>query len=436
MMDQSTITEVDPDLDDRSEEVRDFIRVMPHWMIRWGTLVIFLVLSFLLAGTYLIHYPDLVQAPLVLTTTNAPKSILAKNDGRLMNLFITDKQNVRQDQVLAFLESTTQPEEALSLANELDKLFLYTQQKRWEQVLAFRAVKYQHLGDLQGSFQRFVQSFMQLEAVLGNGSSLKRRKLLLADWQDLRHLYNNLLDQQQIQQQDYELARKELGVQKKLLDDKVIPPLEYRREESRVLAKLLPLKQLQTALTQNHTAQSAKQRELLELDRTIAEQGALFVQELNALRSAIESWKQRFVVVSPMAGILYFNSDLQEKQAITANQELFVIATSDAVKYTGLLNLPQNNLGKVKIGHWVLIKFAGYPFQEFGIVRGQIKQIADVPDRNGVFLAKVALPDGLQTQYHKTIRYRTGMVATAEVITEDTRLIEKLFFAFKRLMTR
>jgi multidrug efflux pump subunit AcrA (membrane-fusion protein) len=436
MMNQEADIEPEIELDSRSEEVRDFISHIPHWMIRWGTTSIFVVLSLLVVGTYFIHYPDIVQAPFTLSTTNSPKTILAKTDGRLVRLFVADQQTVNQNQLVAYLESTTRHSEALRLANELDLLFLATQRKQWERVLSFRPLDYQQLGDLQTSFQRFAQNFMQLEAVLGNGSYLKRRKLLQADLKDLAYLYQNLTEQQTIQQQDHALAHKELQVQKKLLEDKVIPPLEYRREESRFLAKQLPLKQTETALVQNHTAQSSKQRELLELDRTIAEQGSVFVQELNTLRSAIEGWKQRFVVMSPTAGKIYFNSDLQEQQTVAVNQELFMIGSADRAIYRGLLNLPQANLGKIKVGQEVLIKFAGYPFQEYGSVRGRIQNVADVPDRNGTFLAKISLPAGLRTQYGKTIQYRSGMTATAEVITEDTRLIEKVFYAIRKVLAR
>lgn len=436
MMNQEADMEPEIELDSRSEEVRDFISHIPHWMIRWGTTSIFAVLGSVLLGTYLIHYPDIVQAPFTLSATNSPKTILAKTDGRLVKLFVADKQSVCQNQTLAFLESTTQHEEALRLAKELDVLFLAIQYRQWERVLSFRPIHYEQLGDLQTNLQRFAQNFMQLEAVLGNGSYIKRRELLQADLQDLAFLYKNLTEQQTIQQQDQALALKEFQVQKKLLDDKVIPPLEYRREESRFLAKQLPLKQTENALVQNHTAQSSKQRELLELDRNIAEQSALFVQELNTFRSAINTWKQRFVIVSSISGTIYFNSDLQENQTVMVNQELFLIGSADRLTYRGLLSLPQTNLGKVRVGQEVLIKFAGYPFQEFGSVKGRVLTIADIPDRNGSFLAKISLPAGLRTQYGKLIQYRAGMTATAEVVTEDTRLIEKIFYAIRKVLSR
>ncbi len=43
----------------------------------------------------------------------------------------------------------------------------------------------------------------------------------------------------------------------------------------------MPLKQLESTTINNHAAQSAKLKELLELDKLIAEQRSKFLQSLN-----------------------------------------------------------------------------------------------------------------------------------------------------------
>lgn len=424
------------EIDTRSEEVRDFISSIPGSLIRWGTTVIFGVIGAVVAATYLIYYPDIVQAPFVLTTLDAPKAIAPKTDGRLVRLWVQDKGKVQINETLAWLESTTRHEEALLLEQELKALFSAVQQQNWQKIIQFDPLQYHHLGELQPGFQRFVQSHLQLQSILDHGVYLKRRQLLTADLEDLKQLRQNMVEQQALQQQDAGLARKELDIQRKLLEDKVIAPLDYRREESRYLAKLLPLKQTQTALVQNHTAQSAKQRELIDLDKTITEQAVLFLQDLNALQTGIDAWKQKSVIISPLSGTVMFQTDLQERQLVAANQELFVIGSSASATYTGLVRLPQANLGKIKVGQRVLIKFVGYPFHEFGFVPGSIAHISEVPDRDGTFLAKILLPEGLTTNYGKTIRYRHGMAASAEVVTENTRLIEKILYSIRRLLVR
>jgi HlyD family secretion protein len=96
--------------------------------------------------------------------------------------------------------------------------------------------------------------------------------------------------------------------------------------------------------------------------------------------------------------------------------------------------VPQHNAGKVKVGQELLVKFAGYPYQEFGSVRGKITSIAEISMSDSIFMARVAFPLGLQTSYNKKLIYKTGMAASAEIITDDTRLLEKLFYQLRKLL--
>lgn len=78
---------------------------------------------------------------------------------------------------------------------------------------------------------------------------------------------------------------------------------------------------------------------------------------------------------------------LEEKQTVSAHQELFYITTQSSAYY-GEVFVPQQNLGKVKKGQRVLIKFKGYPFAEFGYVEGRIDYLSEIVSNQNTFLAK------------------------------------------------
>jgi HlyD family secretion protein len=90
--------------------------------------------------------------------------------------------------------------------------------------------------------------------------------------------------------------------------------------------------------------------------------------------------------------------------------------------------IPQSNFGKASIGRLVLLKFQSYPFQEYGSVQGRIEFISHIPDEKG-YLAKVSFTNGLTTTYKKKIQYRDGLTASAEVITQDMRLLDRLYYS-------
>jgi hypothetical protein len=83
------------------------------------------------------------------------------------------------------------------------------------------------------------------------------------------------------------------------------------------------------------------------------------------------------------------------------------------------------NSGKVKTGQKVNIKLANFPYTEFGMLTGKVKSISLVPDQ-GKYFVEIELTNGLKTNYNKQLPFFQEMTGTAEIITEDMRLIERI----------
>ena len=416
----------------RSEEVQEIVSYVPHWIIRWGITVFFFIMILLLLISWFVHYPDIIKAPFRLTSLNAPKSVICKTDGKLIRLFVEEDDLVMQNDVLAYLESTANHDDVLSLSMELDSL---EQTLRGQKTIKlFNNKSFGRLGELQLAYQTFDLAYTEYLSFQTDGFYLAKRELLNKELRDLTEMESILKDQKKIYQQDWELAIEEYDVQKKLEAEKVIARLEFKKEQSRLLNRQLPLKLAESSLISNKTNQKAKLKDLLELNKLISEQDGIFLQSLNSLRSAVEAWKNKYVLTAPVDGRIFFARVVEERQSLNINQEIFFVAPETTSHY-GEVFIPQYNLGKVKVGQDVLIKFNGYPFQEFGLVKGKITFMSEMPLRDSSFLAKVEMPNGLVTNHGKKLVYRTGMKATAEVITADSRMAEKIFYNFRKALS-
>ncbi|GAA4461403.1 HlyD family efflux transporter periplasmic adaptor subunit [Nibrella saemangeumensis] len=410
----------------RSEEVQEVLSRAPKWILRWGVTVVFAVLALVFWGAWVIRYPELVKASFRLTSANAPKAVIARTDGKLTRLLVQEGQAVKAGTVLAYLESTARHDEVLKLSSELTKAWTVVgRPDNLENLHQLRLSNYHQLGELQSAYQTFEQSRIQLRAYLTNGIYSKKLALLRQEIKDLIALADNLREQCQIQAQDIQLAQEDYQIQQQLYREKVISRLDLKREGSKNIARRLPYQQTILAIISNLTAQRARQKELLELDKQVAEERDKFLQALSTLRSAADSWIMKYVLTAPVAGRVSFPITLQENQLVAVGQELVYVAPPCA-DYFGELQVPQQNAGKVWVGQLVLIKFAGFPYQEFGAVRGRITAIANVPLKDSVFMAKVGLPNGLNTTYGRSLTVKIGMTASAEIITNDSRLLGKL----------
>ncbi len=133
----------------------------------------------------------------------------------------------------------------------------------------------------------------------------------------------------------------------------------------------------------------------------------------------------KYFVKAPIDGTLTYTGFLQENQEIKNGTSLFNVQPANTNYFIEML-IPQYNFGKVKIGQEVLLKFQAYPFEQYGSVVGTIDYINKTPTDSG-YLAKVVLPKGLTTNYNKPLQYLNNANATAEIITENMRLLQRFY---------
>lgn len=115
-------------------------------------------------------------------------------------------------------------------------------------------------------------------------------------------------------------------------------------------------------------------------------------------------------------------------------QPLFtIIPENDEV--LGIVQIDQQGYGKIMTGQEVRIKLNNYPFQEYGQLKGKVEGISKIAGEKGYTL-KVEFDDGMTTTYNREITYQPGMVGTAEIVTEDLRLIERVFNSIREIFDR
>lgn len=411
---------------EHGNEIEEIISNKPPQIVRWGTLYFLFILLFLSLVCWFIKYPDIVTTKAKLTSINAPKEVVTKTSGKLTKLFIKENEQVKAGTVLGYIESIANPEEILYLSGKIDTVSNYVSKDEIEKLPPFINAVYQNLGELQQPYQTFLQSFLTFRTYIGNGFYLRKKSMLANDMALLKKQHENLLQQKTLNTQDLELSQKTFEANESLKADKVISELDYRNEKSKLIGKKLTLPQINSSLISNEAQQNEKQKEIAELENTIAQQRNIFIQSLNTLKSEVESWKKKFILIAPVDGKISFATFLQENQQLPEN-EIICFVNPGNTSYYAEVYIPQTNFGKVSLGQKVLLKFPSYPFQEYGSVAGNIDFISNIPTDSG-YLAKVILPYALNTNYKKQIQFREGLQAEGEIITKDMRLLQRFYY--------
>lgn len=412
---------------ERSELAQEIITREPDFYEKWALLVFLIILLIITACSWFIKYPDIIKAPAVLIGQNAPKEIVPKQSGKITALFVKNNQQVKQGEILGWIESSADTREVIDLNTRLDSCIEILNKKRPDIIPHLFLKRFTSLGELQSKFQVFNVSLLQYSDYIINGFYSKRKTMLQRDILSLQNMENKVAQQKDFILKDNELAKKTFEMNEQLYKDKVISAEEYRQAQSVLLNKQKVDPQIDVSMLTQQNLIRDKQKEIDQLSHDIMLQQQIFEQALQTLKSNVEEWLRQYTIQAPTDGNIVLAIPLQQNQYIEQGKLIGFVNPVDS-KYYVELHLAQHNFGKVDTGMQVQLRFDAYPYQEVGFVPGTLQYVSSI-SVDSAFLGTVRVEKGLLTNQHKSIQYRNGLKATAFIITKEMRLLERLYYS-------
>jgi multidrug resistance efflux pump len=428
MEDKSTSFEL------RSEEVQEILTRVPHWLIRWGSVVILCILLMLFFVSWLVKYPDIVSTQIVVTTNIPPQKLVAKTSGKIEAILVMNKATILKNTPLAVIENSANYKDVFLLKSIVDSIDIDKNK------FPFDKLKSAQLGEIESFFAVFqkesiaddLNAKLQPYQVEGTAQSYEAVQL--------KERLSLLESQKSINQNELVLQKSDLDRYEKLYMKGIIASQEIEKQRliylqsqknfKSVLSTISTLKSSLNELNKNSkTTQINESKENVNLERNV-------IQAFYGLKKAIKDWELNYVLRSSINGKVSYLQLWAENQTVNAGDNVFAVIPSSVSNYIGKIKAPAQNSGKIKIGQKVNIRLANYPDREFGIINGTIKAISLTPDKDGNLLMDVSLPNGLKTSYKKQIIFQQEMSGTADIVTEDLRLMERLLYQFRDVFRR
>lgn len=416
----------------RSEEVQEIMGQLPAWIIRWGITILFIVVLALVIGSCFFKYPDVIQANMTLTSYHPAAQVVARTAGKINTLYVSDQEEVKEGTRLAVIENPASTDDVFYLQQRLAKGL-----NNPDSALAlFFPVKELSLGSIQSGYAAFLrglhdyQNYKKLDYYPQKIASVNGQ---IAKY---KNYYENLLQQTQLVKSQYEIAGKQYERDSLLYMRKVISASEFETSKSTFLQSRYSLEGQNASLNNLKIQIGQMEENLLDLQLQQVEKESVLLQDYRTnaeqLNNEINSWTLNYLLVSPVAGKITFNKYWTANQNVTAGESIFTIVPEEKETLIGKALLPVARSGKVKTGQRVIIRFTNYPDQEFGVVNGVVSSISLVPMEDN-YMVEIGLPNGLVTNYHKTLPVSQEMQAVADIVTEDLRLIERFFMPLKKI---
>jgi HlyD family secretion protein len=422
--------------ENRSEEVAYIIERMPtKFGLMVSGIVIGLVFLLLVFGWF-IKYPEVLKGQIVINTRQAPVKLVATTPGNI--IFIHNKVGsaVIAGEYIAYIKNSATVADVQLVEQLLQQTDIHK----------INYVDYRHyfpervaLGDLSNKYFVYLNSLYQYLDYGMQQPFLHQKdintKLLVMQKTMLQGLENDYKNQaikyktsRSLFSKDSTLYSKNVTAKADIehsIIAKANSELDYRTIDKEIVNTSFKIDESQNKLKVIAIEKLQKEREL----------AVNLYNSYYDLLDNIKKWEHNYVFISPINGKVDFLNFIKSNDFIQSGQELFKIVP-DQNEMIGQVNLPEHGAGKIKIGQDVIIKLDNYPYNEYGSIKGKVKTISlatneqtlsDSKSKVSAYLVNVSLPNGLKTNYGTELNFHVEAKGSAEIITDDRRLIQRFF---------
>lgn len=418
------------------DEVQQILGRTPGWMLQWGSTFIALAFLLIIFLSAYIQYPAIVSAPIILTTEQPPIPVVARTNGKIAELNISEKQTVEEGMTLAVLDNPAHTADVLKLEAFLKKIEALESP---EDMLYLSPPKSLKLGQLQNFYAPFILQLNDFTFFLNQKQAIRNIRALKRQIQEIENLNSELITQKSTLQSVHSLDQEKVERYTNLVNQGQLASAEQLEDAKiQALRSKRQLELLDTEVINNKLQIQRIEEKILSFKQSNknnhSDKWFKILEQVQQINGQIALWKETFLLQAPISGQVTMPIFQNNNQFVKALDEVMYITPTgnNSGHIFGKANLPIPRAGKVEINQHVKIRLLDYPYQEYGVVKGKVKDIALVPttDRNGTatYYVEVDLVEGLATTYgDSTLTFRQGMQGTAQIITQDQSVLGNLF---------
>lgn len=423
----------------QSQELQEVMAGIPGSFLRWGLFLFFALLVAIITISWFINSATIVSAPVVITTQNPPAPLVAKSGGKIASLCVRNQENVSKKQSIALIENSADYSDVKTLASFIDKI-----QRRpdWNQTVEIYDLPLGlSLGEIQNSYSRFCVLWQTFREYLNKAYISQKIELLERQIKKQEEYAIELLNQKELTGQELQLIANGFYRDSILYVTSTysISINEFEKSKLTHLQSQGSYSSLQGTIKSNELASLGLQEARLDLQIKLENEIQQFRLDLDEafqlLQVSVNQWEEKYLIETPIKGKITFTTYWNENQVIKAGEILATVVPRDESQIIARSVVPNAGFGRVKVGQEVNIKLTEFPHMEFGVLKGKVKSLSLVPVEGG-YIAEIDLINGMRTTYNREIGFIQEMNGTAEIITEESRLIYKFINPLKALMTK
>lgn len=417
------------DMSKYSEPVQEIMGIVPSWITRWGVTVIFFVLLFIIIGCCLIRYPQTVRATISVTSTCPPSELAARFDGLIDDIYIDDGQEVHAGELIALISTPAKYNDIKKIEN-----FLMLADTADISMVAYLPVLDSSLvlGDLQAQWSSLQKAFRNYKYYLDVDHTNVKKNMLNKQIAGYEVHYATMKRQKYLLDSELKIEYRSLERDSLLYQRQAISAVEYENTRKGYLSKLNTATGFDASLEATALDILQLEQQVVELDllrdSEISGYESNIRQEIQALNALVDSWMETYAIVSSSDGFVSLHDYWSAGQHVCVGDVVANVLPKEPYEIIGRMKVSSVGFGKVKMGQLVNVRLNGFPYMEYGILKGQISSIASVPeilsDGSASYTVAVDFPNGFISTYGKEFPLIQQMDGDAMIVIRERRIIE------------
>lgn len=421
-----------------SEEVQAIVDRMPTKGTTYVAAIVAMIVVIAFVLSCIISHPDTVDGTISLTSSAAPVRLVANTSGQLQ-FFFSDGDTVCRQAIIAGICNSADVAKVLEMETILGSPFSS------DEYIKLDLLK-ESMGEISNVCNQYLLVLslyrQHLSSELYATQIQNLESQIVCDEDILRHIEAG----RKIRRTVLDLKSKELSKDSLLLAHKAITEKEVDEQQA---SYLTASESYWNTETNRATVSSRINQNRIEIRRIRQEQSeterkllADAIGKRSDLFNQIRTWKEHYLITAPIPGKLEYLSFWRNYGFVQSGEEVVTIIPKQQELF-GEVRIPSTGAGKIAVGQSVNVKVSNYPYDEYGLIKGEVSKISQIPSlfstKEGnidCYLVLIRFPDGSLTNYGIRLNINFESKGTAEIITKDKRLIERLFDNLKSLGTK
>ena len=411
-------------------QIEEILLLPPAKLIRLSTLFVALGIIVLFVTGAVVRISDETAGTVQVTNNHAYVNIYPGSGGSISKLFVGDKQTVKCGDLLAIVENPVDNLEYLALCKTTESLRKSFFENDTLALINAKFPELEGLGNLQTAWSGLQIGLQQLGAKFRSNEFQSQMKTNKETQKIYQSLALRLDEQQKLLEVSLATKNKDLERNKFLHQSGLIADAEMERIETGVLAEQMGLEKLKAQVIENELMDHNTGKELEELGwhhRNELDQSYLDLKTtFETLTGQIQLWEEKYLMRSPVSGMVQFTGFWEEQQQVSAGQVVMTILPINDRQVSAKMLCAAAGAATVSPGQAVMIELSGYPAITDGYIRGEVQGISEVPV-DGNYTVDISLTEGFTTNLGKTINFNRYAEGKGKIITGQESFLLHLF---------